>query len=245
MIEQYRLSEPKARNLVVICKGPDALTLPRQPSWDLLEIYYNAKHVEDVRLAPSNADHIIFETDRSVRKYAIVKRLFDAWPDWMKYDLFFLLDDDIEPEGCTIEDILELFAKTNARIGQPALTEPSFWGHWITRQNDSYEWRATNFVEIMCPILTRDAMKEYMPLFDETFSSHGLDVLWSSREVLYGTPPVVLDKCPINHMRPIGVGDAYKNVAAPIDDESKNFMHKYSVRLEQFGVFEKRSKRRE
>src|SRR5277367_6788014 len=194
----FRSSMPRSKNLVIVNKGPDAALLCREGgNWDLMEIYFSPADIEKITRDPSltDAEHIVFETERKKRKCAIIKTIFEATDFW-HYEAIMMADDDLIPVGCTIAEMFDLFATTGCRIGQPALTHDSFLAHPITIKNNAYIWRRTNFVEVMCPIMTNEAIREYIAIFDAT-SGFGLDNCWSYHECRKGIGTAILDRTPM------------------------------------------------
>ena len=225
----FRLSAPRAKNLLVVNKGPGAVTIPREGgAWDLLEIYFAPSDIEKIEADPSTttAEYVIFETYRKIRKFSIIGQLFKSNPFWKAYDAVLMLDDDVAPAGCSIQDIFELFAKTDCRVGQPALTRDSFYGHPIHLKNDNFVWRRTNCAELMCPIMTREGLIEYLPIFEKTKSGFGLDDYWSFQEWIKGYGVAVLDGTPVHHGRPVGGSRAYEGLVL---HEGSEFMRINSI----------------
>jgi hypothetical protein len=227
----HRRAEPRARFLLIVNKGPGALEIPREgDAWDLMDIYFMKKDIEAVSSDParSQADFVVFETSRNMRKFAIIKRAFEQLPALWHYEAVMMLDDDLVPVGCSIADIFESFMKTGFRVGQPALSADSYWSHEVVLRNPRFVWRCTNFVEVMCPIMLREAMREYIGLFDETISAFGLDVYWSSKEWEVRGGVVVLDSTPMRHTRPVRGGVAYQGISP--GEERYAFYRKHRLR---------------
>lgn len=205
----FRSSPKRARNLLVVNKGPGAVSIPREEgAWDLLEIYFADQDIARITTDSSStsADHIVFETNRQRRKFAIVKAVFEAHPDLRDYEAFAFFDDDVEPVGCSMASIFATFAASGCRVGQPALTHDSFYAHPIHLKNEAFNWRLGNCAELMCPMMTREGLAEYLPIFDATVSGFGLDDYWSFREWMKGYGVAVLDRTPVSHTRPVGGG---------------------------------------
>lgn len=227
----YRQADPKARFLLIINKGPGAVDIPREgASWDLMELYFAKKDIEGILSdsSRSQADFVVFESDRNMRKFAIIKRVFELLPALWNYEAVMMLDDDLVPVGCSVTDIFETFMQTGLRIGQPALSTNSYWSHEVVLRNPRFVWRRTNFVEVMCPIFTRQAMREYICLFNATISGFGLDNYWSSKEWESRGGVAVLDATPMRHMRPVRGGIAYQGISP--GEECYAFFRKHQLR---------------
>ena len=212
----FRVSKPKSRNLLVVNKGPGALTIPRNgEAWDLLEIYFMKADIEAIQKDPArtDAEFVVFETSRQRRKFEIVQTVFEQNDFWQSYDAVMLADDDLIPVGCTVADMFALFAKTGCRVGQPGLTQDSYFSHMLTIKNNNFVWRKTNFAEVMCTMMTRDAVKDYLPMFNATTSGLFLDHYWSYTEWMKGIGCAILDDTPMKHCRPVFGGIAYQGIS--------------------------------
>jgi SAM-dependent methyltransferase len=234
-LELLRWSKPSSRSLLIVNKGPGAVSIPHEPerSWDSLEIYFDPAQVASE--APrSPADYVVADADRKLRKCGVLAKLFAARPELLaSYDRFLIADDDVSPVGCRIAAVFELFAalhnSTGVRIAQPALTQDSYFTHSVTRVVPGLDWRRTSFVEIMTPILSREALAEYLPLFGETVMTWGLDSLWSAREFREGRPLLIFDATPFRHGRAIGTSVAYEGLAMHPFDEAEAFKRRHNV----------------
>ena len=214
----FRVSPPRAKHLLVVNRGPGAVHIPREgDAWDLLEIYFAPSEIAGIVQDPSlsAADHVVFESDRQWRKYRVMKKVFETTTLIDAYESVMFADDDLIPVGCSISDMFALFAKTGCRVGQPALTQDSYYYWFTTLKNNNFLWRKTNFAEIMCPILRQDAIRDYLPMFDAIPTNFGLDFYWGYHEWMSGVGLAVLDSTPMRHCRPVGGGTAYEGMGDP------------------------------
>jgi hypothetical protein len=219
------------RRLRVVTRGPGAVITTRQDSWDLCDVFYHPDEVEavlDGRIT-SDADFVILDRDRSLRKLGLIKKLFAAADFWRGYESVMLADDDVEHVGCTVEETFDLFDKTGVQVAQPALTGDSHFSHAITLQNVECAWRETNFVEMMTPIFTRTALLEYLPVFDATVSGWGVDFYWSMKEIDSGRHLAILDKTPIRHSRALGAGGYYEGLKLEPGQEMREFLERQGL----------------
>jgi hypothetical protein len=91
-------------------------------------------------------------------------------------------------------------------LAQPSLADGSYVAHEITRWNGSFEVRFTNFVEAMCPLFSREALRRCAPSFTKVYTAFGLDMVWAR---ILGDPRDrigMIDAAPVIHSRPIGGG---------------------------------------
>lgn len=227
----HRSRQRRSRFLLIINKGPGAVPIAREAdAWDLMEIYFAKKDIAAIESdsTRSDANYVVFERDRNMRKFAIIKRLFERLPDLWNYDAVMMLDDDLVPVRCHISDIFDLFMQTGLRVGQPALTEDSYWSHEVVLRNARFRWRRTNFAEVMCPVMTMAALRDYIPLFDETVSGFGLDMYWSAVEWKLHGGVAVLDATPMRHTRPVRGGVAYQGLSP--GEERYTFFRRHNLK---------------
>jgi len=234
VLKQTRRARP---NLLVVMKGPGAVAIPREPdaagagAWDSLELYFHEGQRKEALGAA--AEHVVFDGDRKLRKLGILAKLFVERPELLDYERFQIADDDVAPVGCKVSDVFALFAElgaqTGCRIAQPALTASSYYTHPLTRQEPGYDWRRVNFVEIMCPVMTREALVSYLPQFSESVMCWGFDLWWSTLEMRAGRPLLIFDRTPYHHSRPVGVSLAYQGLTKPPHVEGDEFLARHGI----------------
>jgi hypothetical protein len=163
-------------------------------------------------------------------KYIGLADCFDHNPHFLEhYDLIGCPDDDLEVVAGCWSEIFEITAESGAAIAQPSLDARSYFSHAVTLQRRRYRYRRTSFVEVMCPIFTRDALRDFLPRFRDNKSSWGLDYLWSSQVESAGKRLAVIDAAALLHTRKIGKGTQYQgNETAPSQELDKMF-RKYGL----------------
>lgn len=226
----FKSGQVNADYLLIINKGPGALYVGKEgDSWDLMEIYFMDSDITVITSGNMNseADYIVFETNPEMRKFSIVKRLYQINADLWNYKAVMIIDDDLTPHGCSIADIFNKFIETNMRVGQPALSHDSFYSHPITLVDAKFDWRITNFVELMCPIFTKEALSNYIKYFDETVSGFGLDNLWSKKEWEFNGGLAIIDSATMRHNRPVRGGVAYHGISP--DDDKFRLFRKFAI----------------
>lgn len=131
-----------------------------------------------------------------------------------QYDAIWMPDDDIRTNCATISRMFHTFMVYNLLLAQPALTRHSYYSHKVTLQEEAYLLRYTNYVEVMAPIFSREALKTLWPTFNKSISGFGLDSIWPK---ILGYPKdklAVLDRVPVTHTRPVGGGTIYKDIGS-------------------------------
>lgn len=223
----------RRRRLRIVARGPGAVIPVRQGSWDLCDVFWHPDEVEayarDGRIS-SDAEYVFLDRDRSLRKLGLLKKILTTSDFWRDYESIMLADDDMQPVGCTVEEMFELFERSGVRIAQPALTaNSSHISHAITRQETGCRWRETNFVEMGIPIFTRAALLEYLPVFDGTVSGWGVDFYWSMKEVDADRHLAILDATPVRHGRAIGAGGYYEGLQVDPGQEMREFLERHGL----------------
>jgi len=134
---------------------------------------------------------------------------FQEFPEAVeKYDYFWLPDDDILATTVDINALLDIGEEHHLHVFQPALDEDSYYSHLITLKHPSFRIRYTNFVEIMAPVLSRQILKNTLPLIQTSRSGFGLDFLWPQMvgelSGENGAGCAIVDDITITHTRAVG-----------------------------------------
>jgi hypothetical protein len=129
-----------------------------------------------------------------------------------KYDAVWFPDDDLLMDTQSINRMFDLFCAFNLSLAQPALSWDSYCYHFILLRNDDSILRYTNFVEVMAPVFSKDALSYLGKTFNQVRFGHGLDFLWPYLiEPKFGQNAIaVIDAVEMVHTRPGGGGDIYK-----------------------------------
>lgn len=128
------------------------------------------------------------------------------------YKAVWFPDDDLSTNCVNINKMFDLFSSYDLLLAQPALTKDSYFSHPITLRRETTKLRYTNFVEVMAPIFSIEALKMCYLTFPKSVSGWGLDFTWPK---ILDNPTdkiAILDETPIKHTRPIGVSGWYKSL---------------------------------
>jgi hypothetical protein len=155
--------------------------------------------------------------------------LTEAPEEFALHDVVWFPDDDLLIDAPAVERFLALVRRHRLALSQPALTERSHWSHEITLANERFVLRRTNFVEVMAPAFSRDALTACAWTFEVSGSGWGLDLAWTS--VLAGEPGsmAIVDATPMTHTRPLGGAGGYRLATA--DGEMKALADRFGVPL--------------
>lgn len=168
---------PDRAFLVFVRAGDDSLHarwLAGDPSrnWDCLVSYYGQGTTSNVP-----GDGVVAG---GFGKLDSFKALYERYPDFFsKYAFVLVTDPDLEVEDGDLSRLFRIAKRYSLDVSQAALTHDSFWSHFHTLQHPRYLWRKTNFVEVMCPMFSREALRELMPWFDLNKSTWGIDLCWA------------------------------------------------------------------
>lgn len=171
-----------------------------------------------------------FYSEGNETKWPRLYKLIETWNENIfTYDAVWFPDDDIYMDCLTVNEMFNLFTEYNLLLAQPGLTSDSYWSHFITLGNKKFILRYTNFVEVMAPIFSNEALKLCWETFRKCKSGWGLDSVWPK---ILGYPDdkiAILDKILMKHTRPIGDGELYKDIDCNPKKERSNIEAEYGV----------------
>lgn len=136
-----------------------------------------------------------------------------------QYDYFYMPDDDVSINSVKIQKLFRLMKKHQLVLAQPAIANSFYSFRHTTIQKDSI-LRYTNFVEIMQPCFSREALKKVLFTFDETISGWGIDYHWGKILDYTQMNMGIIDDISSEHTRP---------VQSDHRQELFNYMKKYNL----------------
>ncbi len=143
------------------------------------------------------------QTDRGVPKFVLLNRLI-AQCLLEHYAYVLVCDDDIALPADFVDRYLELVARHDLALAQPARTHGSYIDHPFVEQLEGLDARRTRFVEIG-PLfsIARQAYRHLVP-FDETSPmGWGYDFVWPAVIEAAGLRMGIVDATPVVHdLRP-------------------------------------------
>jgi hypothetical protein len=198
--------EPR-RNLVVLRAGAGSVhrdwvrdVTAANRNWDLCISWYDtAERFEE----DPEAEYQVIQNDS--QKWPAIHRLMaDGSPFWA-YDNIAFPDDDLAWSWRGINLAFETMRDFNLLLAQPSLEPSGHVIHAITRRAEGSRVRFTNFVEVMTPIFSNEALRLCAPTFGLSRIGFGLDHLWPK---LLGEPESrigIIDCTAVVHTRPQGM----------------------------------------
>jgi len=193
------------KNLIVSPVGDNSTHktwLSSNQKFDLFLIYYGDNEaVFDDYKKDCNGNIVKAKGEKGRLIYSFFKNDFDIKINYTKYANVWLPDDDIIIDAEMINEMFKIHSEFKLYLSQPSLT--GFVHHKIVKNQPDNILRFTNFVEIMCPLMSSEAFKLLAPYYIENYTSHGLDYLWPK---ILGFPKnkvAIIDKVIANHSRPV------------------------------------------
>lgn len=171
------------------------------------------------------------------QKLWLTYKYLNLHPEYIdKYDFFFIPDDDIIMDARNIMQFFECMEKYNLKIAQPSLRCSYFtWGH-VLRDN-CCSLRYTNFVEMMVPCFSREALKNVLFTFNENSTGWGTETHWPLLIKTNNKDMAIIDEVSVLHTRPIQSGTALHH------QEAVDYLKKYNLvtHVEEYGFIPNKS----
>ncbi|WP_343700731.1 DUF707 domain-containing protein [Chitinophaga sp.] len=227
-----------SRNLLIMPFGNQSplsgwITDAANRHFEVLLLYYHPQITQPELLQPSAAFRVSHLKDF---KWWMIKDLFDQQPELLNgYDRFFFPDDDIVMDKEKINCLFYFFEKADVELAQPALTRNSFKSWKALLQKRLSGIRYMNTVELMCPMMTSEAIRQLLHTFKLTRSGYGIDLLWGEiiRKAAGNKSIAVFDTQPVYHSKPVGRGELYKKVEEPVFAERDRIFNDYHITDQQ------------
>lgn len=215
---------PLRRNCVITAAGSESIhgrwtECGTERSFDLHVIVYDQSFSKFY----NTADYMWYSRGQKLR---LVYRYLKDNPQFLEqYDYFFIPDDDIQTTQDEIERLFVTMEKYGLRIAQPALKK-SYFSYPHTLMEHFSILRYTNFVEMMMPCFSRDALKKVLWTFDANESGWGVEFSWSGLIGSNQRDIAVIDSVPMVHTRPVKTGRAENQ------REQVKFLIEHNLKLE-------------
>ncbi|MEX2113049.1 MAG: DUF707 domain-containing protein [Pirellulales bacterium] len=199
----------KRRNLIISPIGDDSvhtswLSQPALRSFDLFLIYYGQR--DD--FGRGDATHYLRRTGF---KWELIDHVCQHHADVLDgYANIWCPDNDIRADTASVNRLFELFERYSLQLAQPAIAAGQV-SYQTLRQRAGVLLRYSPYVEVMCPLFTREALRRCQPTLLESRSGWGLDWVWpryfSQHEI------AIIDAVGVEHTGPLGQGENYQRLA--------------------------------
>ena len=168
-------------------------------SWHLLVDHYDRTHEGKI---PCDMEFRQSGTQPGT-KFTSFHDLLRKWPHALDdYAYVLLLDDDILIKQEDIDRLFEIASDNRLDLAQASLSEDSHCAHPIFKNSPKDKIRRLNAVEIMMPILSRDAIRRGGYLFGQAVSGWGLDEVLGKLCEAHGGAAVI-DEVVASHTKSI------------------------------------------
>lgn len=136
-------------------------------------------------------------------KFKLIYKYILENPEFLEiYDYYYIPDDDILIDSSNISKLFDYMEKYNLKIAQPALYDSYYTFSHTIREKYSI-LRYTNFVELMQPCFSREALKKVIFTFNENESGWGIDYHWGEIICSKGYEMAIIDDVKSVHSRPV------------------------------------------
>lgn len=225
--EKVRQEGSYKKNAVFVPVGKDSLhrqLLKGDADFDLHLLIYDGsynKFCNDSDFVACDAGYKMDMTYRYLHRHP---ELFE------KYEYFFLLDDDIVISTEDVNRLFSMMREYQLKIAQPSLVM-SYYTYKHTAFHPFYILRYTNFVEMMMPCFSRDALKAVLPTFEQKIRWCGIEMHWP---VLVGSnhkDMAIVDAVSAKHTRPVRSW----NSLSQLQQENYLKKHNLSWSIEMYG----------
>ena len=230
MIDEGCLYERKNKFLIISRVGDESLHKTwinpvEYKNFDLILEYYGDKK----EVYKDDCD--LYLENNGVKFPRIFEIIQQYKEHIFKYEAICILDDDLLTDAENLSNMFRIFNEHNIFIGQPALSLDSYYSHPITLENHNFKFRYTNFVEIMAPIFSKEALMMCWQTFNINISGWGLDLLWPKLVEETNKRMAIIDATPVKHTRPLGVGGLYKTLNQQHKKELESILTTFNIKL--------------
>lgn len=236
-VEVTRLgaSGPRRRNLVFVSAGPSSahLSWPKyiaesDRNWDLFTNWYG----EEAPPASLFGEYVAHQPRK--HKLSSLYNVVASQPDLLDYDNFWIPDDDVETSWKDVNRLFNIFVRTNLSLAQPALriSTDCHVNHLVTAQDPLYFLRYTSFVEIMCPLLSRELLEACLPMFNGTGQPYLVDHIMAGIEGRIPGKTAIIDDVAVTHSRPLATNYDF----APLLEEGERLSSMYFNMTDRYDV---------
>ena len=225
--EKVRQNGSYKKNAVFVPVGKDSLhrqLLKGDADFDLHLLIYDGSYNKFCNDSDFVACDAGYKMDMIYRYLHRHPELFE------KYEYFFLLDDDIVISTEDVNRLFSMMREYQLKIAQPSLVM-SYYTYKHTAFHPFYILRYTNFVEMMMPCFSRDALKAVLPTFEQKIRWCGIEMHWP---VLIGSnhnDMAIVDAVSAKHTRPVQSW----NSLSQLQQENYLKKHNLSWSIEMYG----------
>jgi hypothetical protein len=224
------MSDAPHRNLVISTIGDGSvhrswLSEPSERQFDLFLIYYGDQ--DDF----ARRDATYYERRKGF-KWELLDYVTRQHADvLLRYSNIWCPDNDIRASTRDVNRLFATFAEYKLQLAQPAIAAGEV-SYRALRRRRGVVLRYAPFVEIMCPLFTREAFFRVAATFGENRSGWGLDWVWPR----YFRPQeiAIIDRVGVEHTGKLFRGENYRHLAQLGIDPGEDFRRM----IAKFGGFD-------
>jgi hypothetical protein len=190
------------KNLIISPTGENSLVrewVKETPNFDLVLLCYG----NDEEKASIFKQYTPYVFIGKGEKFHLIKSFILENLDFIsKYQYIWLPDDDASISTFNINKLFKTAEEYNLMLCQPSMN--GYVSHNITLPVTNNILRYTNFVEVLAPLFSLEALLKVYQTFDLNYSGWGYDYLWP---YLLGYPQdkiAIIDNIIMTHTRPVG-----------------------------------------
>ena len=173
-VKEEKTGAPRHKNCVFVPVGETSLhrqLLNGAADFDLHLLIYDKsynKWCDDTDYIGADSGYKMDMTYRYLHRH----------PEYLEsYEYFFLMDDDIEMSTEEVNKLFSYMREYNLKIAQPSLVM-SYYTYEHTLHNPTCILRYTNFVEMMMPCFSQEALRLVLPTFEKKVRGMGIEWHW-------------------------------------------------------------------
>jgi hypothetical protein len=213
------MSDARHGNLVISTIGDASvhrswLSEPSRRQFDLFLIYYGDGDDSASR------DATYYERRKGF-KWELLEHVAREYGDVLRqYANIWCPDNDVRSSTPDVNRLFATFAQYHLQLAQPAIAAGEV-SYRALRRRRGVVLRYAPFVEIMCPLFTREAFYRVAGTFDENRSGWGLDWVWPR----YFQPHeiAIIDRVGVEHTGKLFRGENYRQLAQMGIDHNEDF----------------------
>lgn len=209
-----------------------------QEKWVLGKRHFDLMLINYSNTSGKNLNKCDYYFEAKGFKFEIIKKAIEANIAVIKkYDFIWFPDDDLEISTRSINTLFRICRRYHLSLAQPSVSNSDVI-HFFTRRRLYSVLRYVNFVELMCPLFSREALFKVIDTFAINRSGYGIDWLWAER--LKKENIAVVDAVSVYHARKLFSGEFYKKLNSldvSFDKEGDCLLQRKELKVEykQYG----------
>jgi hypothetical protein len=209
------------KNLVMVPAGDSSLHthwISGNCNFDLIIIYYG--NSEDVynEYKTQSLDCVKNKGEKWHLIHNYIKNNFDKIKH---YEYIWFPDDDLLSNSDDINTLFYTNKEHELSLSQPSLD--GYVSYDIEKKVEGSKLRFTSFVEIICPMMSKNTCFNLLETFIINESGWGLDYLWPKLLGYSQDKIAIIDKVEVEHTRPVGSNYSNRFKKEPMQELNELF----------------------